>query len=376
MEENINPYKIYEEKRKSIYTIENNEYNFYCYEEIEKILKNPIFGKEITKRKKNVYYSLIDSDDPLHSKLRKVAAPFFSANYVNSFEYKINQIIDEKIKTIKEKQTVDITKEYALLIPYESISAILGAPSFYNDKIGEYASAATNVLDLDYMNKEDFLHATKEHDKATTELASFISDVIEYRKKKPDNNLISHMHRSGQLSFGEMITFCLLLYIAGFQTTSDLISNAIYHISQNNNVKNYLINNNLTNHQLEEIIRYDTSVHRVVRIAKSKNYLDINNEKIKLEKNKKVILHVASANRDEKIFQNPNVLDFNRTNSKKHLSFAAGMHLCLGLFLAKKEIKTSIEKFFQNFPEMYINSYKWKSSKTFRGLEYMHVNIK
>jgi len=376
MEENINPYKIYEEKRKSIYTIENDEYNFYCYEEIEKILKNSIFGKEITKRKENVYYSLIDSDDPLHSKLRKIAAPFFSANYINSFEYKINQIIDEKIKTIKEKHTADITKEYALLIPYESISAILGAPSFYNDKIGEYASAATNVLDLDYMNKEDFLHATKEHDNATTELASFISDVIEYRKKKPDNNLISHMHRGGQLSFGEMITFCLLLYIAGFQTTSDLISNAIYHISQNNNVKNYLINNNLTNHQLEEIIRYDTSVHRVVRIAKSKNYLDINNEKIKLEKNKKVILHVASANRDEKIFQNPNVLDFNRTNSKKHLSFAAGMHLCLGLFLAKREIKTSIEKFFQNFPEMYIDSYKWKSSKTFRGLKYMHVNIK
>jgi len=375
MEENINPYYLYKEKKRSNFIIENNIYNFYCYEEINKILKSPFWGKEFSKKKENVIYSLIDIDDPLHSKIRKVAAPFFSADYVNSFDNTINNIIDKTINGIKEKKKIDIVKDFGLVIPIEAISKIVGLPKFYNDDIEKYAYAVTDVCDLDFMNEQDFMDAIKSHNAATYEISSFLSDVIDYKKNKPGEDLISHMLRDGQLSFGEILAFCSLLLIAGFQTTSDLISSSIYHICQNKNIKNYIVNNYLTDYQLNELIRYDTPVQRVMRVAKDDTILNINNQEIKFKKDQIVFLHLGSANRDEKVFENPDVLDFDRINSKKHLSFAAGMHLCLGLFLAKREIKFSVEKLFKEFPSIEIIDCKWKTSKSFRGLEKLNVSM-
>ncbi|MBM3454544.1 MAG: cytochrome P450 [Bacteroidetes bacterium] len=375
MEENINPYYLYKEKRRSNFTIENNIYNFYCYEEIDKILKNPFWGKEFSKKKKNVIYSLIDIDDPLHSKIRKIIAPFFSANYVNCFEDTINNIVDKTINEIKEKEKIDIVKNFGLIIPIEAISKIIGLPKFYNDDIEKYAYEVTDVCDLDFMNEQDFMNALKSHDLATYEISSFLSDVIDYKKNKPGEDLISYILQDGQLSPGEILALCSLLLIAGFQTTSDLISSSIYHICQNKNIKNYIVNNYLADHQLNELIRYDTPVQRVMRVAKSDTILNINNQEIKFKKDQIVFLHLGSANRDEKVFENPDVLDFDRMNSKKHLSFAAGMHLCLGLFLAKREIKISVEKLFKEFPSIEIIDCKWKTSKSFRGLEKLYVSM-
>lgn len=375
MKENINPYILYQEKRKSIFTIENNIYNFFCYEEVNAILKSPSWGKEFSKKKDNVFYSLIDVDDSYHSKIRKIAAPFFAARYINFFEDTINNVVDKAIDEIKEKRKIDIVKDFGLVIPIDAISKIIGLPKFYNDDIEKYAYAVTDVCDLDFMDEKGFLEAIKAHDIATVELFSFLSDAVDYKKNKPGEDLISYMLQDGQLSFGEILTLCSLLFIAGFQTTSDIISSSIYHIHKNKNVKNFIIKNNLEDYQLNELIRYDTPVQRVMRVAKEDTHLNVNNEQIKFKKDEIVFLHLGSANRDERVFENPDVLSLDRLNSNKHLSFAAGAHLCLGLFLAKKEIKISIEKFFKKFPDIEITDQKWKTSKSFRGLQSLSATL-
>lgn len=375
--ENKNPYPAYKEARKTGYTIDKNgNYNFYCYEQVYEIIKNPLYGREIVSRKNDVYYSFLDSDDPYHLRLRRVVSPFFSPSYLKQYDETIKFFVEEKINLYKKFQTIDLISDFVGQMPFEIISKIIGAPKIKDDNIAEISAAATNALDLDYVNENEFIEIVQKHNWATDYLASFMSEVLEYKRKRKDNDLASFLIHSSDLSHGEILTFCLLLYIAGFETTTNMIGNSIYHLLSNEKEKLSVINNGMQTTNVEELLRYDTSIHRVLRKVKQDTEIKVKENTVKLLKNQKVFAHVASANRDENIFSNPDILDFKRTNSNENLSFSAGTHFCIGSFLAKQEIKISVEKLFQAFPQMSLtDDYMWKSSKTFRGLKKMVVSL-
>lgn len=375
--ENKNPYPSYAESRKIGYQIDKNgNHNFYCYEQVYEIIKNPIYGREIADRKNDVYYSFLDSDDPYHLKLRRAVSPFFSAAYLKQYDQTIDFLVKEKINLYKSYKTIDLISDFVGQMPFEIISKIIGAPKIKDYNISEISAAVTNALDLDYVNKKEFIEIVKKHNWATEYLASFMSEVLEYKKRRTDNDLLSFLIHSGNLSDGEILTFCLLLYIAGFETTTNMIGNSIYHLLNNEKEKLSIIHNGIKPTDIEELLRYDTSIHRVLRKVKEDTQIKIGKTTIKLPKNARVFAHIASANRDENIFSNPDTLDFKRNNSDQNLSFSAGTHFCIGSFLAKQEIKISVEKLFQAFPQMSLtDDYIWKSSKTFRGLKKMVVSL-
>jgi len=373
--ENIDPYLDYSEKRKNTFYIDkNNCYNFYRYDDVIKILKNPIFGREITERKDDIYYSFLDSDDPYHIKLRRIVAPFFSLSYIKKFENKIIDLVNKKIFEFKKKSQVDLAVDYTLILPFEIISNLIGAPVINTENIKSISSGIVNALDLDYMNKKEFLKTLQEHKKSTEYLASFMSDVLDYKKKNPQDDLCSFLVHSPELSAGETLTFCLLLYIAGFETTTNMIGNSIYYLLKNPKSKEHVFQNGLSNNGIEELLRYDTSIHRVLRKVKEDFLFETKDCKIEFKKNQRIFAHIASANRDESIFEFPDILDLNRHNASKNISFSSGTHFCIGSFLAKLEMKVLIERIIQAFPNMELtDEFKWKSSKTFRGPDKMII---
>ena len=367
--ENIDPYPDYLKKRKDIFYIDkNNCYNFYKYDDVSSILKNPIFGREINERKNDTYYSFLDSDDPYHLKLRRIVAPFFSPLYIKKSENKIIDLVNKKITEFKKKSQVDLAVDYTLILPFEIISDLIGAPVINGENIKSISSGIVNALDFDYMNKKELLKSLQEHRKSTEYLASFMSDVLDYKKKNPQDDLSSFLVHSDELSAGETLTFCLLLYIAGFETTTNMIGNSIYYLLKNPESKKDVLQNGLTNNGIEELLRYDTSIHRVLRKVKEDFWFETKNCKIEFKKNQRVFAHVASANRDEEIFESPDRLDLDRHNANRNLSFSSGTHFCIGSFLAKQEMKILIESIFKAFPNMELtDQFEWKSSRTFRG---------
>ena len=149
-----------------------------------------------------------------------------------------------------------------------------------NSRSKSISSGIVNALDFDYMNKKELLKSLQEHRKSTEYLASFMSDVLDYKKKNPQDDLSSFLVHSDELSAGETLTFCLLLYIAGFETTTNMIGNSIYYLLKNPESKKDVLQNGLTNNGIEELLRYDTSIHRVLRKVKEDFWFETKNCKI------------------------------------------------------------------------------------------------
>lgn len=360
--------------RKEPYVVDKNGvYNFYRYKEVSNIVKNPNFSREIAERKNDVFYSFLDSDPPYHTRLRKIISPYFKQKFIDEIKHKIQILVDNRVKLFNKNSHIDLIDDYGYTMPFEMISIILGIPEIGQRPLREMAQNITNALDLDYGVT---LSELKKHRESMTALTIFMADVLEYKKHNKDDDIISFLLSDSQLSKGEIMTFCMLLYIAGFETTANMIGNALHAILSNEDIKAQIAKNGLSANAIDELLRYNTSIHRVLRKVKEDTVLNLEDNILELKSGTKVFAYIGSANRDERVFESPDEVILDRPNANKNLSFSLGPHYCVGSFLAKEEIKISVETIIKSFPGIELTeNIEWKSSKTFRGLNKMIVKL-
>ena len=387
IEQRFSPFDFYSSMRKNnpiVFDEENERWGVYRYNDIEKILRDHSrFSSKFgpldlplgipPEYEENIHRpSLINSDPPYHRKLRSIVDTLFVPIEISKLAPRIENIVNELIDTIIEKNnntttsTMDLISDFAYPLPATVIAELLGVPFEDRDNYHQWADV---IVGLEENSNIDYI---KKVSKTFDEMDVYFSKLLEERKKSSsstkdndDNDtLIGRIIRAKvdghSLSEREILTFSHLLLNAGHITTVNLIGNSIFSLLENpQELKRLQENkNSLIKPAIEETLRYRSPVQLVIRIANDDVTLseekeggggrEIEKQEIKIKKGQKIILFLGSANHDESVFTDPERFDITRKNLR-HMAFGTGIHFCLGAPLARLEgqiaLRTLLERF-------------------------------
>lgn len=352
------------------------------YKEVEKVLKDPRFIKEATKvtPPEQVPKSVMPAislnqkmmlfrDAPDHTRLRNLVNKAFSPRMVEKLRGTVNEIADYLIANMKGKSTHELISDFSYLLPVFVITDLLGVPQDDRDLFRNWSDAFIKFIDFN-TTIEDLELVTKD----ILDASNYFRSLITERRSRPKEDLISHLiaaEESGdKLSEDEMIASCLLLLIAGHETTVNLITNGYYLLLKHPDQYELLkYDITLIPSAVEEILRFESPVIFTSRWARE----DFEFAGNSIKKGDYFMVSLGGANYDPSVTNNPEIFDITRKNIK-HLSFSTGPHFCLGAPLARLEGQIAIEKLTRHlYNPVLIEEPTRRANVAFRGFESLNI---
>jgi len=286
------------------------------------------------------FLPMIQNDPPEHTRLRSIFARSFTSRRITQLESEISGIADQLISDLQNKSSegreLDLYKDFASPLPVAVIAKLLGIPLEYYERLKFWNEALGVGVGGSYTEKQRF--------NATTEMNDTLSEIIEEKRLNPAGDLISSLVKLAdedgeQLKPNELLGFCKLLWIAGNETTTNLITNAAVVLQEQPEILEKLKNNKALIPQfVEEALRYVGPVNGLFRRVTR----DIEYKGKKFRENDNVWIMFASANRDERHFESPESFIIERSPND-HLSLGKGVHFCMGAALARLEAQIAFE---------------------------------
>ncbi|PEF65790.1 cytochrome P450 family protein [Bacillus cereus] len=379
-------YEIYKESRKKqpilfVNQVEiGKEWLITRYEDALPLLKDNRLKKDWTnvfsQDIKNMYLSvdnsdhltthMLNSDPPNHSRLRSLVQKAFTPKMIVQLDKRIERIADELISDIERKGTLNLVDDYSFPLPIIVISEMLGIPKEDQAKFRIWSHAV--------IASPETPEEIKETEKQLSEFITYLQYLVDIKRKEPKEDLVSALilaeSEGHKLSARELYSMIMLLIVAGHETTVNLITNTVLALLENPNQLQLLKDNpKLIDSAIEEGLRYYSPVE-VTTARWAAEPFQIHDRTI--EKGDMVVIALASANRDETVFENPEVFDITRENNR-HIAFGHGSHFCLGAPLARLEAKIAITTLFNRMPELQIKGnreeIKWQGNYLMRSLE-------
>ncbi|MEC2530970.1 cytochrome P450 [Bacillus cereus] len=379
-------YEIYKESRKKqpilfVNQVEiGKEWLITRYEDALPLLKDNRLKKDWTnvfsQDIKNMYLSvdnsdhltthMLNSDPPNHSRLRSLVQKAFTPKMIAQIDKRIEKIADDLISDIERKGTLNLVDDYSFPLPIIVISEMLGIPKEDQAKFRIWSHAV--------IASPETPEEIKETEKQLSEFITYLQYLVDIKRKEPKEDLVSALilaeSEGHKLSARELYSMIMLLIVAGHETTVNLITNTVLALLENPNQLQLLKDNpKLIDSAIEEGLRYYSPVE-VTTARWAAEPFQIHDRTI--EKGDMVVIALASANRDETVFENPEVFDITRENNR-HIAFGHGSHFCLGAPLARLEAKIAITTLFNRMPELQIKGnreeIKWQGNYLMRSLE-------
>jgi cytochrome P450 len=281
---------------------------------------------------------MIAKDPPDHTRLRRLVSRAFTPKMVEQLAPRIQEIVDELLDAALLRGAFDLVQDFASPLPVIMIAEMLGVEPGRREDFKRWSEAVIHVT----------AGGTKYGDMATylqswQEFKDYVSRIIEERRRSPRNDLVSALVQAQDerdaLTLNEILNFCLLLLVAGNETTTNLITNgalALYtHEAQRQKLRGQP---QLIQSAIEEVLRYDGPIQGVFRTTTR----DVEVRGTTIAAHSKVLLLWASANRDPDVFPDPDRFDIERTPND-HLAFGRGIHFCLGAPLARLEARIATQ---------------------------------
>jgi cytochrome P450 len=283
-------------------------------------------------------------DPPQHTRLRMIVHKVFTPRRVAEMRPRIEEITDRIVEEIRGRDEIEIVHDFAYGLPLYVIASMLGAPAEDWPNIRRWSSALATFQGTKYAN-----HA--EVARALDEFQAYVHGLVEERRKTEHTDLLAALLAAevegDRLSTQELEAMFVLLLFAGHETTTNLISNGLYRLITHPDQLELLKSDpSLVVKAVEELLRYDTNVSMIDRVAAD----DIELSGTLVPKGTAVFAWISAANRDPDRFPNPDRLDINRPDNR-HLGFSIGPHYCLGQALARMEAQTAIGTFVKEFPD-------------------------
>ncbi|ATI59783.1 MULTISPECIES: cytochrome P450 family protein [Bacillus] len=379
-------YEIYKESRKKqpilfVNQVEiGKEWLITRYEDALPLLKDNRLKKDWTnvfsQDTKNMYLSvdnsdhltthMLNSDPPNHSRLRSLVQKAFTPKMIAQLDGRIQRIADDLISNIERKGTLNLVDDYSFTLPIIVISEMLGIPKEDQAKFRIWSHAV--------IASPETPEEIKETEKQLSEFITYLQYLVDIKRKEPKEDLVSALilaeSEGHKLSARELYSMIMLLIVAGHETTVNLITNTVLALLENPNQLQLLKDNpKLIDSAIEEGLRYYSPVE-VTTARWAAEPFQIHHQTI--QKGDMVIIALASANRDETVFENPEIFDITRENNR-HIAFGHGSHFCLGAPLARLEAKIAITTLFNRMPELQIKGnreeIKWQGNYLMRSLE-------
>jgi cytochrome P450 len=315
--------------------------------------------------------TMLDLDAPDHTRLRGLVHKAFTPKLVEQMRTRVDRISNELLDAMERKGEINLIADYALPIPLTIIAEILGIPTEDMHKFGSWTKKLVSIK-----TPITALLATP----TLLIMMRYLRNLFKQRRNDPQDDLITALVQAeeagDQLSEDELLAMVFILLIAGHETTVNLIATGTLELLRHpDQLERLRDNSTLIKPAVEELLRFVTPVETATeRYARE----DITIAGVTIPKGDIAFAAIASANRDEHVFNHPDVLDITR-DPNRHLSFGQGAHYCVGAPLARLEGSIAINNLVQRFPNLRLSvpaeRLVWRKIMTLRGLEALPVKV-
>ncbi|MEL3951632.1 cytochrome P450 [Streptomyces sp. LNU-CPARS28] len=291
--------------------------------------------------------SILGLDPPDHTRLRRLAQPAFGPRMISKYRVQVEKLCNGLLDELSTRDGFDLIEDFAGPLPLLVIGELLGVPEEYHDRFIRAGRKVGPVIDgvKSLKMARDFRGAVDDLDQVFTEL-------IELRAKDPGDDLISRLtvaNEEGKLSTEELLAFCTVLAVTGFETTTNLIGNAVLAMTGDRAQWDLLREDpDLAPRAVEETLRYDSPALQAQRVPHGDMALAGHH----IRANSSVVVLIGAANRDPEVYDDPDRFDLTRENPAEHLSFSGGIHYCIGAPLARMEGETALRVLAERLPDL------------------------
>lgn len=346
-------------------------------EKLKKNYENVFTAKEkrpaLLKNEETLTKHMLNSDPPDHNRLRTLVQKAFTHRMILQLEDKIQHIADSLLDKVQPNKFMNLVDDYAFPLPIIVISEMLGIPLEDRQKFRVWSQA---IIDF-----SDAPERLQENDHLLGEFVEYLESLVRKKRREPAGDLISALIQAEsegtQLSTEELYSMIMLLIVAGHETTVNLITNMTYALMcHHDQLEKLRQQPDLMNSAIEEALRFHSPVE-LTTIRWTAEPFILHGQEIK--RKDVIIISLASANRDEKIFPNADIFDIERKNNR-HIAFGHGNHFCLGAQLARLEAKIAISTLLRRCPNIQLKGekkqMKWKGNFLMRALEELPTDRK
>jgi pimeloyl-[acyl-carrier protein] synthase len=319
--------------------------------------------------------SMLDRDPPDHTRLRSLVSKAFTPRVVEGLRPRVQQIVDGLIARAREKGSMDLIEEFAYPIPVNVICEMLGVPVEDHERFKGWSLDIARGLDSILLPPDS--EVPKRSVASRTALAEYFRELIAKRRASPRADLLSGLiaaeEAGDKLSENELLATCILLLIAGHETTVNLIGNGTLALLRHpDQLRRLRENPALIGTAVEELLRFDGPVQRTARIPSE----DVVIDGCTIAKGEMVMPFIGAADRDPVQFPEPDRLDIGRADNR-HIAFGWGIHFCLGAPLARVEGQIAINTLVQRLPKLALatDTPQFRESLTLRGLASLPVQF-
>jgi hypothetical protein len=292
--------------------------------------------------------SLVFNDPPLHTRVRRIMAGALTPRAIAGMEQPVTALVDHLLDRMTQTREVDLIADFAAAIPVEVIGNLLAVPRAEREPLRAWSLAILGALEP--VPTADQL---ERGNRAVTEFTEHLRGLVADRRARPgdpDEDVLSRLivgETDGQrLTERELLQNCIFILNAGHETTTNLIGNGLFALTQWPQQRERLTREPaLIRTAVEEFLRFESSNQLGNRITTRK--VEIGG--VEVPAHTSITLCIGAANRDPERFAQPDCLDLGR-QANRHLAFASGPHQCVGMTVARLEGRIAIERFLARFP--------------------------
>lgn len=322
--------------------------------------------------------SILNLDPPDHTRLRRLVSLAFTPTAIERLRPRVQQLVDDALDRAAERGSMELVEELAFPVPFQVISDLLALPTDGSEQIREWSQTLT--ASLEPTADDATLDATEV---AAGHMGAYLGEVIEHRRHHLGEDLLSALiqaeEEGDRLSPAELLSFVILLYVAGHETTVNLIGNGTLALLRNpDEMRRWAADPSLDVRALDELLRFDGPVQQTVRVPMiDVGYQAVDGSEVVVPKGTLVMTVLGAASHDPAVFEKPEELHLDRTNANRHLGFAAGVHYCLGASLAKLEAGVAITSLIRRFPQVALaGDPTWRDRLTIRGVDHLPLALR
>ncbi|HEX5616627.1 MAG TPA: cytochrome P450 [Acidimicrobiia bacterium] len=368
----------------------------FRYEDVQRVLRDPRLSVEerharesiappttpemqalVERRRERGSRSMLNLDPPDHHRLRRLVQKVFTPRMVESLRPRVHELVDELLTSAlaRDGRSFDVIEDLAFPLPFVVISEMMGIPEG-RDRFELRAWSGALVRTFDPVITPDEVMAAMD---AGEHMGAYLAEVIEWKRDHPADDLLSALiaaeDEGDRLTEDELIDQVALLFIAGHETTVNLVGNGTLALLRHREQLELLRGDAaLVPNAIEELLRYDSPVQMSRRVTLA----DLEIGEHVIPAGHFVMTCLGAANHDPEVFgPDADDLDLRRSNAHQHVSFGGGVHHCLGSALARLEGQVAIGELVARFPELALatDSVQWNGRIVLRGLATLPVTV-
>jgi cytochrome P450 len=378
-----NPFPVYEQIRAAGRMVRNELLGTWMvtgYQDVVSLFTNPnVFSNSIyampggpdVLRGNSM---MMDSDPPEHGPLRKVAYNAFRRSSVAKLEKTITEVVDGLLddpalhEELAGGHEVDMMTAFCRQVPGTVIALLLGIPVADVPTFIAWSDDLTKVMDSGQHSTPEYAATVAAAERSGTAMWEYLQAQVDRHRQLEQDDLINDLlvaNEGGILNDGQLLATCILLLIAGNETTTKLMGTGLRLLADHPDQRRDLAGDpSLTPGAVDEILRYQGVAAILPRAAK----VDTTFADADVKAGDVILALNIAANRDPAAFPDPNKFDIRRTPNR-HLAFGHGIHHCLGNQLARMEARIAFDGFLRRHPDYQVNSFRYAPVFLARGLD-------